>query len=796
MNSALPGAGSNDSDGSDGSTDSESQAAVTNGSSSGSEAAGARTRGYYAEIFLVCFAALLLEVSYTRIISFKLFYYYTYLIIGLALLGIGTGGVLMTVSTRLKRASTDGILLWGSLLAALTTAVGYWIVARQRISSLALWDYGTRASVLNVVGLLVICLAIFASFIAVGVIIATLFSRRTEGIGRLYFADLTGAGLACVVVVYLLGSIGPPRTVFLAAAVFAATGLWVAVQVRARLVALAGAGLTGALVLGVLAPSLVPEVRNDDFKNDVDNAASTSWSPIFRVDAVDLGDQLFLQHDGLTGSVIRRWDGELSSLDELAFDENERSFPFATPEEEPDKVMIIGAAGGHEILASLYFEASQIDAIELNPATFELVTDTYEDYAGNLADQPGVNYVNGDGRSFLARSDDAYDLIWYPAPDSYAATNAAQAGAFVLSESYLYTTETVTETYEHLADDGILAAQFGEVEYDEKPNRTARYASTVREALEDLGVENPAEHVLVATTGTVDDEGNERAFRYSSILVKRTPFTEEEIERFTEATEQVPHTRVEYAPGQPADDPISAILTLEGDALDDWYAQYPYEVGPISDESPFFWHFESFRDVVAQIGDPINPFDPEDSIGERVLLLLLAIAIVFAAVFLLLPFVKVRKVWMALPRKGVSFVYFAALGLGFMLFEISLIQRLILFLGYPTYSLTVTLASILVFTGVGAYLSGRYRQQPERAVRFLLPAIVVLTVGYLFGLPALTDALLSWPIGARLLITFVVLAPLGVCLGTFMPVGLGVVSGLSEHGSEYVAWGWAVNGFA
>jgi hypothetical protein len=759
-------------------------------------AAETKARGYHAEIFLISFAALLLEVSYTRVISFKLFYYYTYLVIGLALLGIGTGGVLMTVSQRLKRASTEGIIMWGSLLGGLSTAVGFWIVARQPIASLEVWDYGTQTSLMNLVGLLIICLCLFASFIAVGVMIATLFGRRTEGIGRLYFADLAGAGLACVVVVYLLNWVGPPRTVFLAGAVLAATGLWVALRQRSRPITIGGLVLTGLLVLGFVAPSLLPEVRNDDAKSRVEDAVTTAWSPIFRVDAIDLGDQLFLQHDGLLGSVIKQWDGDLASLDQFDFDDDLRSYPFETPDVSPEKVMIIGAAGGHEILASLYFEANQIDAIELNPATHELVTDTYEEYAGNLADQPGVNYVNGDGRSYLARSDDEYDLIWYPAPDSYAATNAAHAGAFVLSESYLYTTETITETYEHLAPNGILAAQFGEVDYDEKPNRTARYVSTVRKALKDLGVEDPSQHVLIGTTGEVDAEGNVLPGKLSSILVKKTPFTEDEIDRFAGLEDQVENTRVEYAPGNPGDNAVSAIMTLSDDELDDWYADQPFAIGPISDDGPFFWHFARFGDVISNLGESINPFDPEDAVGERVLLLLLAIATLFAAVFLLLPFVKVRHIWVALPRKGVSAVYFGALGLGFMLFEISLIQRLILFLGYPTYSLTVTLASILIFTGVGAFLSGRYRQQPERALRFLLPTIVVLAVGYLFGLPALTDALLSWPLGARVLVGFAVLAPLGICLGTFMPVGLGVVAGLTEYPSEYVAWGWAVNGFA
>jgi MFS family permease len=164
-------------------------------------------------------------------------------------------------------------------------------------------------------------------------------------------------------------------------------------------------------------------------------------------------------------------------------------------------------------------------------------------------------------------------------------------------------------------------------------------------------------------------------------------------------------------------------------------------------------------------------------------------------VFLLLPFVAIRRTWTKLPRKGRSALYFASLGLGFMFFEITLIQRLTLFLGYPTYSLTVTLASILIFTGVGALLSGRHKHRPH-VVQALLGAIVALTLFYQFALPPLTNGLLGLPIGVRVLIAFVVLAPLGICLGTFMPLGLGAVAELTEFPREYVAWGWAVNGFA
>jgi hypothetical protein len=773
----------------------------TNGNGSGTRA----ERGYHVEILLVSFAALLLEISYTRIVSFKLFYYYTYLVIGLALLGIGAGGVLVAVSGRLKRASTDAILLWGLLAGAVSIGVGYVVIAKLPIATNDIWDYGTGSSFENLGKLLVICLMLFASFVAVGVMIATLFGRRSDDIGRLYFADLLGAGLACGIVVFLVGSIGPPAVIFLAGTTLAAAGLWTALRTTGSK---AGVVLAAPLVVlmagGVVLHDRLPDPTVDASKPDRLGILTKDWSSVFRVDVTDWDDRHLLYHDGLLGSNIYRFDEDIETTGErLQFDTNDRRLPFEVLQAPPDDVMIIGAAGGHEILASLYFDAAHIDAIELNPVTHSLVTGRFADYAGNIADNPKVNYVNGDGRSFLARSDGKYDLVWYPAPDSYSASNAASAGAFVLSESYLYTSETIVESIEHLTPDGILAAQFGEFNYAKKSNRTTRYVSTVRHALDELGIDDPSGHVLVAT------QDNVGASVASTVLVKRTPFTQAEIDRFTGMAAQFtadaptdpesggkPQTIVQYAPGLEQDNTVTNVLTLSDDDLARWYEDYPYDVTPITDDGPFFWHFARFGDVVRNIGDPIDIWDTEDATGERVLLLLLVIAAVFAAVFLLLPFVALKDTWRELPRKRTSALYFAALGLGFMFFEVTLIQRLILFLGYPTYSLTVTLASILLFTGAGAYLTERYKHRTDLALKVLPPAIVVLAAGYLFGLPVLTEALLGWPLAPRVLVAFLVLAPLGLCLGAFMPLGLGAVAGLTEHKSEYVAWGWAVNGFA
>ena len=311
--------------------------------------------------------------------------------------------------------------------------------------------------------------------------------------------------------------------------------------------------------------------------------------------------------------------------------------------------MIIGAAGGYEVLSSLYYDAGHVDAIELNPVTYHLVTDDYADYSGHLAEHPKVNFVNGDGRSYLARSKGGYDLVWFPAPDSYAASSAANAGAFVLSESYLYTSDAIKDSLEHLAPGGIVATQFGERDYENKPNRTSRYVATARDALADFGVSDPSDHIMVATSPT--DLG---AATVSTILVKKTPFTDAEVSGFVDALGNVEGSVLRYAPGHAQDNSVSTIATATPEQLDAFFDSYPYDVTAISDNRPFFWHFRSFGPVLSNITDSISTSDWEDTVGERVLLLLLVIATLMAAVFLLLPFVTIRRDWSELPRKGIS----------------------------------------------------------------------------------------------------------------------------------------------
>ena len=766
----------------------------------------ARERRYYLEIFLVSFAALLLEISYTRVFSYKIFYFFTYLIIGVALLGIGSGGIFISVFPRLRSIPLPTLVARCSLIGGTFTGLGYFVVAYARVNTLHAYE-----SPQTVLMLFVMSLTLYVSYLCVGLVISALFAHFPGRINRLYFADLVGAGLSCALVIPLINRITPPGCVFFAGLILLATGVRCIGSLGPvfRVVYAAG-GLF--LALGCVWPAYgVDPVRDAEKMTTlyVDQATTefSKWGAVFRL---DIGPEIhpsltapktlpdgkrisnlpkrINNHDGLAGSVTVGVTGEIEDME--YFDYDERALPFSVAKPSPN-VLIIGAAGGHEMLVSLYFRASSVEGIELNPVTHGAITGPFADYTGRFAERPNVQYINAEGRSYLARQTDdkKYDIIYFVAPDSYAAMNAATAGAFVMAESYLYTVEAIDEALEHLADDGVLCMQFGEFDYERRPNRTARYLVTAREALKRHGIEDFQNHVLVATSASF--------LQLSTILLSKTNFDREDVDGFVQQARKIPGTHLRYPLGQSGTPhPVTDVILLSNDDLPRYIDQYPYAITPVHDDSPFFWHFVRFLDLpMWRSGNVLVEGDFEEAYGEQVMVLLLIIALTLAAVFLLLPLVLIRKQWFGFRYKLRSFVYFASLGLGFMYFEIPLIQKLTLYLGYPTYSLTVTLMAILIFSGLGSMLSERYVTRPALAAAVLACVLVLLTLFYSELIAPFLRAGVGAPLALRIAVTIGLVAPVGLTLGAMLPVGLAIFPRSSQHREAYIAWCWAINGF-
>jgi hypothetical protein len=281
---------------------------------------------------------------------------------------------------------------------------------------------------------------------------------------------------------------------------------------------------------------------------------------------------------------------------------------------------------------------------------------------------------------------------------------------------------------------------------------------------------------------------------YSTVLLKKTPFTAEQRAKFAEATKLVDGAVVQYPPPTPggADTPVTAIVDLPEPQLDAWLAKYPFDVSAVTDDEPFFWHFVRFRDALG--GDRVA-FNPEEAVGERLLSLLLIVTTVFAAFCLLGPMALRRSAVARNPQPETNRPYVAANGLGYIQLEVGLIQRMTLFLGYPTHTLSVTLCTVLISTGVGALVSSRRTGSRASIVTPVAIALAGIIFFYCFLLEPVLAMVNTLPFAARVAVAVAVILPLGLCLGTFMPLGLRTIAALSDRPAAHVAWAWAVNGF-
>jgi hypothetical protein len=437
----------------------------------------------------------------------------------------------------------------------------------------------------------------------------------------------------------------------------------------------------------------------------------------------------------------------------------------------PDgRALIIGGGGGRDIYNALSSGEKRVDVIELNRRIRDIVEGSLRPWSGGPYSLPGVSVAIGDGRSTLARRDTRYDAINIGFTNTLTASSSGSA--YALSESTLYTVEAFDEYLDHLTGDGVLAiSRLYRFAGDEALRATVLALRT----LEERGVEDPRRHVVVLLgKDTLQAD-------FATVLIRKRPFTDAELAQVrTQARER--SRGIAFAPGGPYAREWQELART--DDLDEFCSGYRLNVCPTTDDKPFFLNSTRVRDLA----DPL----PEGStfIARTpfvVLLIALGVLLVLAVVAFVLPLVAVRD--RPRPPMG-SLAFFAAIGLGFLMLEIVLVQRFVLFLGFPTYALSVVLFSLLLFTGGGAALSSRFGD-PRRSLIAALSIACVLMLVLAFGLEPLLRTLIDLPFAARVAVTVALLAPLGLTLGMAMPIGLRRLSALHPDG---VPWAWGING--
>ncbi len=770
----------------------------------------------HAATFLVATAILCLELVHMRLLSVAMWQSLVYCVITVAMLGFGASGAFLSLWRRAYRGSQERLLTAATLLFAVTNLFGVFLCSRISVDAFQLIQHPTIAVTLAAYfGLL------GAPYFAGGMVTGIVLARNPRHTASLYAASLAGSGLGCVIFLALLMPLGAERLLVLmsvlatVAAVLFSWGAWR----RGVLLSLAVAVAVSAVMPAAprlydmkVSPSKIPPQLLEG--NPDNRVAYRRWTATGRIDVVSSPDLVY--HNPHTGQDwpfhIILTDGDAHT--KLFHHPSGGRTPFmpmegaalnaaydfvTTPE-----VLIIGVGGGREIWQALGKNAARVTAVEINPATVHVLREAFAETLGRPIDNPRVTLVNAEGRNHVRMErPGSFDLVYMCGVDTFAALSS---GAYTMAESYLYTEDAFRDYLRVLKPDGVLSiSQYSFV----VPREIMRLTVTSMEALRDSGVKEPWRHVFVL-----------RERDWGTVVVKKSPFTNEEVDRIEERArkyghgiayrpglEQLPVTRdtvARYGTGiaQPAPygaalNPMTAyVLALQEGHAGSFLQDFAYNVRPVTDDNPFFFRYYKWNRVLLGTGQPIVMDAGGGSLALVVMAFLLAAAGIAVVVFMLLPLaVASRRQGIRVPAgRAIRYgAYFIALGAGFMLLEICLMQKFSLYLGHPTYSIATVLSTMLIGSGVGSLVSGMLPWSPRRIIFLSIAGIGILVALYGLVFPSLLPGLLAFGPAVRNTIGAALIAPLAFLMGMPFPTGLRSVE---QDSATLVPWAWGVNGAA
>lgn len=716
-------------------------------------------------MLLTTLATLLLELSLTRIFSVVFYYHFAFLAISIALFGLGAGGVFSYVVAGWRQNLFQKL----GMLAAINSFAS--------VGSLAFVLSRRDADAVNV------ALVYFASalpFFFAGAVISLAISETIERVDRVYFFDLIGASAGCLLLVPLLNGFGGPNTVVAAAAIYAvSSAIWFnqAQLLRGR----AAAVMIALLLVGLIAYNHGRPVLDVKYAKGqkLSGEKFVKWNSFSRIAlAPEKGSgmpSIFIDADASTG--IAGFDFEhLSEKDRHDLLYQGPGFPYAL---KPDsKTLIIGPGGGWDVARALASGSPDITGVEINPIIANtIMRERFANLSRGLYFRPEVRIFVEDGRAFVRRSEEKYQVLQATLVDTWAST---AAGAFALSENNLYTTEAFTDYLRHLTPDGVLA--FTRWGFD-PPRESLRLLSLAMEALTALGEGEPARHVLIAREGSVEGWGAR-----DTVLISRKPFEPAMVERAREIVREG-RMQMVYAPGDgPRNQFGQLLLSPEPHRYE---RDYRFDITPVYDNRPFFFYTVQPRDLWEFVTQaPRNSADYKINRAVPLLFGLMAISLVATIVVLALPPLVLGA---RLPRERgiVAFLlYFLFIGAGYILIQVALIQKFVLFLGHPTYALTVIVFSMLVASGLGSFFSRRIIGNHDgKLMRALLVVAVSVSALAVIATPV-TQLGVGWPMPLKMLVTALMVAPAAFAMGMPFPTGL---ARLEARHKSAVRWAWALN---
>jgi spermidine synthase len=752
--------------------------------------------------FAIAGTTLALQILIHRIVSAKLLNNSAFLVISLTMLGFAVSGVVLTAAHSWFVRRLPEAMLLGSCLLALT-AVGATALfsgshlemgfALSRVALVrAFFDWSPYALLFTV------------PFAVSGTLLGALLADERLSSRRVYFFDLAGSAFGALVVLPVIHwvSVESAILITLAALVVLVTFLVPPKGTPHRLLVL----LTCiSLLIGFLKRNEVFEIyypkgsmlaATRDPNSEI-RLEYAEWDPLARIEVSSFPGRtadpsgLFASLFGENARFLSRYkkvitqnnfaftfaveyDGRPESL--IGIEETIYSAAYyATPVIKP-RVVAIGVGGGFDILAALRFDASAVTGVEINAATVNILKNVYRDYFRHWVQDPRVTLVNAEGRHYLSSRDERFDVIQLSGVDSYSGTPGA---AHVFSENYLYTAEAFDLYLRRLSENGVLNV----MRLEHKPQREMlRALTTAVAALRRLGVQRPRNHIVTLT---------EHTGAFTALLVKRTPFDPVDLSRLRAWVALRPSFGITADPEMreaEKGNSYQGFLSLDDEKSERGFiAQYPFAVGPTTDDRPFFFNFAYWwhlfpEDATIWLNTPTLPMS----------LLLLSFAVGVAALLaVVVPLALLLRRGVTMSPNALRFsVYFAGAALGYLAIEVALMQIFGLFLGHPNYAISVVLAALLFWSGLGALWAEPIVRRLS-GIRFVSYALAfTILLEFALVLPALSAGL-TLPFWIRSTATVLLILPIGLCLGVFLPTAIDMMKRIAP---ELVPWAWGING--
>lgn len=754
-----------------------------------------RTKGPFMGVFLVSGATLMYEVLLTRIFSVTLWYHYAFVVISIALFGITAGANLIYLFPEYFSPLRSKYHL--SLYSfALSVAMVFSFLSFLCIPFID----PKESTIVDYFSIILIFLIVAIPFVFSGICLCLALTRFPTQLSGLYSADLAGAGIGCLLLFISLEVLDAPTAVIFSAFMASLASVAFLGESRSRLLRKFTIGFMTLLILLVFS-NTIGAIQNNPFlrlrwvKGQLESAPLyEKWNSFARIQVQGNKDQeikpngkglsatftptttvrqLDLRIDSGAESVLTWWGGDSNRLDFLKYDVV--NFPYLI--RMPREVLVVGSGGGRDILAGLAFGVESIVGVEINRNILDVVNNRYGEFTGHLDQDKRVRFVNDEARSFVARGNQAYDMIQAPLTDTWAAT---VAGAYMLAENQLYTIEAWTTFLERIHSDGILS--FSRWHTKEAPWEIYRLTSLAVAALQRQGIDHPRDHLLL-----VSNFPSSESVGIGTLMVSKSPFKSTEIDRAERLAASM-RFMVDLSPRVAASSTLENLAT--GRPFDEFSENLPVDLSPPTDDSPFFFNMLRMHAIF----DPSTWNQGPTAFHMKAVYVLASLflaALILTLMFIILPLVlRVEQVRMhgCIPL----FFFFGSIGMGFMLIEISQLQRLSLFLGHPTYGLTVVLATLLITSGLGGWVTHTIRNPAFIGVILFLVLLTVLALTG-FYTPPLLGELRGASHLQRVLVSIGILTGLGLLMGTAFPLGMKVAL---VRSSSLAPWLFGIHGAA